>query len=245
MIEEAPVRRDPIVIALAILANVTGIICLTLAIDSDPLIFGLYGVFRLTASYGLLRMKTYGLMLERVSALLWVAIPVFFVVLGFFVSHRFPPRPVVAFAVLSGIVSSWEIWYLGRSDVKARFAKRGQAGAPFPPLAKFVWFVGQLVFLSCLHVVSLPLLLKEFLNRDEAAQRRTMADMRTISIAVDARWTEEGELPVCRVHRRHRLEDQSDVPETGASARRLGQPIAIWNIEGRSESGWTRPLRHH
>jgi hypothetical protein len=195
VIEGAAVRRDPIVIAVAILGNVTGIICLTLAIDSDPLVFGIYGVFRITASYGLFRMKTYGLMLERVSALLWIAIPVFFVVLVFFFSHRFPPRPVVAVAVLSGIVSSCEIWYFARSDVKARFAKRGQAGAPFPPLAKAVWFAGQLVFLSCLSVVSPRLLLKEFLTRDEMAQRRTMADMRTISMAVDARWVEEGELP--------------------------------------------------
>jgi hypothetical protein len=190
MIEGAHVRRDPIVIALAILANVIGIFCLTIAIANDPLIFGLYGVLRLTASYGLLRMKTYGLILETVSALLGIAVPVFFVLLAVLILHR-PFGALEAFGVLIAIFSSCEIWYLGRSDVKARFVKRGQPGVRFP---KALWFAGQLVLLCCFHV-ALPLIPIGFGARDEAAQRRTMADMRAISLAIESRAIDVNDYP--------------------------------------------------
>ena len=183
-------RRDPIVIALAILANVIGIFCLAIAIANDPLIFGLYGVLRLTASNGLLRMKTYGLVLERFSALLGIAVPVFSGLLAVLILHR-RFDALEAFGVLTAIFSFWEIWYLGRSEVKARFVKRGHQGTPFP---KAIWFAGQLVLLYCFHL-ALPLLPTGFGAQDETAQRRTMADMRTISLALEARWTDEGELP--------------------------------------------------
>ncbi|MDQ6802630.1 MAG: hypothetical protein M3041_17625 [Acidobacteriota bacterium] len=200
MIEEASVRRDPIVIALAILANVTGIIYLTLAIANYPLIIGPWGVFRLIASYGLLRMKTYGLILERVSALFWIAISVLFlglVVLVGVSSGFFPPHPRVAFFVLSGILSFWEFRYLGRAEVKARFAKRGQPGAPLPLVAKVGWFGGQLALLLHLHM-AFPLLPTITLYDsvwDLTHQRRTMADMRTIATAIEARAMDVNDYP--------------------------------------------------
>ncbi|MDQ6802631.1 MAG: type II secretion system protein GspG [Acidobacteriota bacterium] len=212
MMEEAPVRRAPAVTALAILANMTGIICLAIAIGEDlfndnyhltALIFGPYGVFRLIASYGLLRMKTFGLILERLSALLWVAIPLIplFVAVRDFVVDYSTPAPLVVFVVVSGMLSLLEIWYLGRPKVRSRFAKRGQTGAPFPLVAKAVWFVGQLALLSCLHV-ALPMpaetiagLLTGFRVRNETYQHRTRADMRTIADALDARSLDVNDYP--------------------------------------------------
>ena len=193
--EKTPVRRDPIVIALAILANLTAIICLTYG--KDPLIIGPYGVFRLTASYGLLRMKTYGLILERVSALFWVAIAVLIMAGlrgGAFDQPRFPFGILI---VLSGIFSLGEFWYLGRAEVKARFAKRGQPGAPLPLVAKVGWFGGQLALLLYLQVARplLPTIMSLVSDQNRTNWKRTMADMRTIASALEARAMDANEYP--------------------------------------------------
>jgi Type II secretion system (T2SS), protein G len=195
MIEEAPVRRDPIVIALAVLASVTGIICLTLAVAQNPLILGPYAVFRLIAAYGLLRMKAYGLILELVSALLWVVIPTLVVLYGLF--DFFPPGPIFAFLVVSGTLSFLELVYLCRAQLTALFAKRGQPGAPLPLVAKAGWFGGQLALLLSLHLAVPPLPTIRLFGsaQDRSHQHRTMEDMKTIALALESRAMDFNDYP--------------------------------------------------
>ena len=191
--DEPPAGRDPIVIALALLANGTALTCLLLAFANDQPIIGAYGMFRLAASYGLFRTKTYGLKLERLSAFLWVVIPVVVIL----VSGFFPPPTRLAFIVLSVAFSMGELWYLGRAEVKARFAKRYPVKTASTLKAMLGWACGQLALLLYLHLTLPPL--PAIILFDSAYQRslqhRTMADMRSIATALEARAMDVNDYP--------------------------------------------------
>lgn len=192
MSDEPLPRRDPILIVLALLANGTAITCLLLAFRDDQPIIAAYGVFRMAASYGLFRTKTYGLKLERFSAFLWIAIPVVVILLSGF----FSPPTHLPFIILSAAFSIGELWYLGRAELKAKFAKRSVKTAS-TLRATLGWTCGQLALLLYLHLTLPPL--PSIILFDSAYQRslqhRTMADMKTIATALEARAVDVNDYP--------------------------------------------------
>ena len=197
VVEPPPPRRDPIVLVLAIQASMAGVLFLTFGFAGN-LLMGTYGVFRLVTSDGLLRRKRYGSICERIAALLWIALA--FLVLLAVVGHAFdrPRSAFVASIELSGIVSVIEFWYLSRAVTQAGFARRREEAASLSTVTRILWIVAPI---ACSLALALALPTRPTISdlvSDQSGRRarRTMADLRTIAAALEARAMDVNEYPL-------------------------------------------------
>lgn len=185
---DVPVRRAPGGVAgLALLADFAAITYLTIAVvgfrndlsTKEAVVFAgiaIYGLSRLVASNGLRRLRRFGAVLEVISAIVWVA---FTVILFVYFFRKGSADD--ALILLPGVALSLiEFAYFWRVATRSLFAAPGlpltAAAAVSPALVVVAVGVMSLVVASTFHRGS--------------GQKRTMADMRTIATAWEARATD-------------------------------------------------------
>ncbi|MDQ6802208.1 MAG: type II secretion system protein GspG [Acidobacteriota bacterium] len=184
---DVPIRRAPGgVAALAMLADFAAIVYLTIGLlgfTSDitaqhAMIFAgiaIYGLSRLAASHGLRRLQRFGAVLELLSAIVWVAFTI--IVFVYFIRKGNARDPVI---LLPGFALALiEFVYFRR--VAPLFA------APGLPLTARAAVSPALVVIG---VGVMSVLIAPAFNHGGSRQKRTMADMRTIATAWEARATD-------------------------------------------------------
>jgi type II secretory pathway pseudopilin PulG/uncharacterized membrane protein (DUF2068 family) len=132
--------------------------------------FAVYGVSRLAAGYGLLRLKMFGALLEQMSSCAWVALAVYLIVRSPFPWMFFFPGLAIAIGAFV---------YLSRPSIRALFSGGGLRLNAAAVVALIV--IGAAVSVIAIKV-------NQESNRGE--QKRTMADMQTIATAWEARATD-------------------------------------------------------
>jgi uncharacterized protein (DUF736 family) len=176
--EATELRRPGGVTFLAILANVAGLSCAVAAYFTDfPLSAAIaaYAAMRLFTGWGLLRLKRYGWILEQISAIAWI-------VFAGLIAWRTPEA--IGFLLPGTMVSVAEIFYLNRPLIRGRF-RAPQAGRPRAAIAG--WYGLSLAVAVVIAAVVIPNILT---MSGGNPQKRTMADMRTIGTAWEARATD-------------------------------------------------------
>ncbi|PYQ48083.1 MAG: hypothetical protein DMF59_17085 [Acidobacteria bacterium] len=179
--EVTPVRPPAGAIALAVTAQIAAYAYLLTGVFAwwwqGKIAFAsvaIYGLSRAIAAWGLLRLKRYGSILEQVSAIVWLL----FCVGGW---RQFGViRPLLLPGVL---VSIGELVYLNGASVRALF---GGAGVPISRAAVVSWF-GSTAVAALFAAIVIPNILTA---SGRSPQKHTMADMRTIATAWEARATD-------------------------------------------------------
>jgi hypothetical protein len=179
------------VVFLSLLADVAAITYLTIALTgcrSNPSSreqllyagFAIYGLSRLVAAYGLRHLTRSGVLLERLSAWIWIAASV-----GFCVYFYKEGAAVLVSLFLPGVVVSIaELIYLRRPSVISALFVDGP-GLPMTAATGVGWgAVAVTVALLSMFFISESRLM------GRSKQKRTMADMRTIATAWEARDTD-------------------------------------------------------
>ena len=132
-------------------------------------------VLRLTAGWGLLRLKNYGRVAEIISAIAWLPFT-------YFASERFG----TAWQLLlpGALIAIGAIVYLSRPSVRALF----DAAELLAPPAGAAPILGMAFFVTAL--VSTVAISNILTGTGRSPQKRTMADMRIIATAWEARATD-------------------------------------------------------
>jgi type II secretory pathway pseudopilin PulG len=182
----ATVRRAPNgVLQLALLADLAAIAYLTVAFagfTSHPSTTAIavfaalaaYGLVRLLTAYGLRHLAPYGAALERASAFIWIALSAIIVIWA-------RDAEAIPWCIPGIIVSVVAFVYLRRPATRALFA-----GPPLPmtPSAAF-----GLAAIGAIVAILAGAVAPRFMHGG-TQQKRTMADMRTIATAWEARATD-------------------------------------------------------
>jgi len=178
----APLRRPRIVTLLAFFAIVAGMSFLVAAgvamfLGAPPVAatIAIAACLRLTSWWGLLRLKPYGRIAEIISAIAWLPF-------AYFAWGRFGTAWQL---LLPGtLLAIGAIVYLSLPSARTRFAGSALAMSP----AAVARWVGIAVFINALlAAVAIPNLLTA---TGRSPQKQTMADMRTIATAWEARATD-------------------------------------------------------
>ncbi len=205
---EPSLDRPRVVTALAFFAGTAAICYFTCAFvgfatrpDRESTVWlsalALYGVLRIAAMYGLLRMKRYAAILEIVSAVVWV-VPasnffLYIVLQGTGLRHtlretnspsKFIALSVFVIAAVSLPFALYECVYLGRPSMRRRMAGRG---APAVPVKRASWIaIGSAVaaVTAVLTIVIAPQMITAVVR---SRQKRTMAFIRDIGDPWEAR----------------------------------------------------------
>jgi type II secretory pathway pseudopilin PulG len=175
-------QRPAEILILALFAGLAAITHLVLAVVGSQSVtstrdvivaaaFAVYGVSRLAAGYGLLRLKTYGSLLERMSSCVWIALAVFVIIV------RTPFALVVFFPGIAIGIGAFV--YLSRPSTRALFSGGGLR-----------LNAAAVVVLVVIGVVVSVIAIKVNRVSNSGEQKRTMADMRTIATAWEARATD-------------------------------------------------------
>lgn len=186
---DVPVRRAPGgVAALALLADFAAIVYLTIGImgfttdlsSQQAMVFAgiaIYGLSRLFASHGLRRLKRFGRALELLSAVVWVVFTVVVCTI-FFPKGNFHDWLILVPGVALALT---EFVYLRRLAIRSVFAPPGLPLTARAAVSPALVVVG--IFLMSQMITPL-------FDRGGSRQKRTMAGMRTIATAWEARATD-------------------------------------------------------
>ena len=175
----AVARRPALVTLFALFANIAG---MSYAVAAGVAMFlgereiaggiAIAALFRLTAGWGLLRLQNYGRVAEILSAFVWFPF-------AYFAASRFGTAWQL---LLPGtLIAIGAIIYLSRESVRTLFAAAELSAPP----ANIAFWLGTAFFITALlSGAALPTILE---GTGRGPHKRTMADMRIIATAWEAR----------------------------------------------------------